>query len=515
MPSTGRLLTYAGWLLRRAGCRVTSSRAVVWRLASGLVLLSACGVYDPGLLGTELGTRRPQETHTADAAVDGGDASTSAPEADDADGGTTDAGRGDIAGSGEPVAGSGGAAGGGAADAGSAGTAGQSSSGGGGSGGQAWDAGPCDPQRQDCCPQDDTKTDPGTCGCGTPDTDSDGDGSPDCVDPQPFGWQRSLTVDGAQVSETLVDFPLLVRLTDAEVAAHAASNGDDIYFTAADRTTLLDFELERFEPVSGNLVAWVRMPSLAAGTDTQLFLGYEDGGTQRANPSGVWNGHHNVWHMNQDPGTGAGAILDSTQRAHGTPRGAMTSSDLVDGVAGQALEFDGKDDEIEFTNDITGNSPSTFSGWVQQAADSGDNGSSLLSIGSGSVDRARFLLSLADSSHVKVGFYGDDDLTNTTLTLGAWTFVAWTWDGQSARVYVDGASVFGPRAHSGVNTTGSAGKIGNTTFVYSFFMSGRLDEVRTATAARSGGWIATEYANQRPDSTFLKPLGAAEPAPEH
>jgi len=34
----------------------------------------------------------------------------------------------------------------------------------------------------DLCPEDPDKTDPGTCGCGVPDTDSDGDGTPDCVD---------------------------------------------------------------------------------------------------------------------------------------------------------------------------------------------------------------------------------------------------------------------------------------------------------------------------------------------
>ena len=41
------------------------------------------------------------------------------------------------------------------------------------------------PGTADCndgCPNDPNKTDPGICGCGTPDTDSDGDGTPDCND---------------------------------------------------------------------------------------------------------------------------------------------------------------------------------------------------------------------------------------------------------------------------------------------------------------------------------------------
>ncbi|MFK7960957.1 MAG: hypothetical protein AB8G96_10575, partial [Phycisphaerales bacterium] len=38
------------------------------------------------------------------------------------------------------------------------------------------------PDCADGCPNDPNKSEPGDCGCGTPDTDSDGDGTPDCLD---------------------------------------------------------------------------------------------------------------------------------------------------------------------------------------------------------------------------------------------------------------------------------------------------------------------------------------------
>ncbi|MEC8320951.1 MAG: right-handed parallel beta-helix repeat-containing protein, partial [Planctomycetota bacterium] len=48
----------------------------------------------------------------------------------------------------------------------------------------------------DGCPDDPAKTDPGVCGCGTPETgDSDGDGILDCVDPCP-NWPYDCSEDG-------------------------------------------------------------------------------------------------------------------------------------------------------------------------------------------------------------------------------------------------------------------------------------------------------------------------------
>ena len=48
------------------------------------------------------------------------------------------------------------------------------------------DAGPDADAGSDLCPDDPDKTEPGVCGCGTPDDDSDSDGTPDCEDGCPF-----------------------------------------------------------------------------------------------------------------------------------------------------------------------------------------------------------------------------------------------------------------------------------------------------------------------------------------
>jgi len=94
------------------------------------------------------------------------------------------------------------------------------------------------------CDSDPGKTVPGTCGCGTADVDGDGDGFLVCEEscdgdplkqapglcgcgvsdddcPGCLGERKPLTIQGSQVPSAQSDFPVLVRITDAELQASA------------------------------------------------------------------------------------------------------------------------------------------------------------------------------------------------------------------------------------------------------------------------------------------------------
>ena len=51
-------------------------------------------------------------------------------------------------------------------------------------------------------------------------------------------------------------------------------------FTEADGTTRLDHVIESYDPLTGALTAWVRVPLLSSTVDTELFIYY-------SNPSAV------------------------------------------------------------------------------------------------------------------------------------------------------------------------------------------------------------------------------------
>jgi hypothetical protein len=354
------------------------------------------------------------------------------------------------------------------------------------------------------------------CGCGEVDADYDQDALLDCQDPAPRGWLRRLTFDGEQVRSALEDFPVLVHVTDAHLGVFAAVDGQDIHFLAADGSSVLDHEIESFAPARGELAAWVRVPRLDRAVDCVFYLAYSDGHAHRGLASHVWSGHHHVWHLNVDFNERDAAARDSAGQAHARAEGAMTSESSVAGIAGRALQFDGLDDQLVFENDLTGNTPSTIEAWVtQRRLPPSSLGSAVLMLGEQADDRARFLLSIAaDSGAVRYGFYGNDG-GYVSIASEVWRHLVWTWDGRRSSLFINGELVEGPSAHTGADTRGSSGRIGNTRFDsprYDFFMSGVLDEVRVSTVARSSAWIATEYANQRPGSTFLKAIAEPEPA---
>ncbi len=67
----------------------------------------------------------------------------------------------------------------------------------------------------------------------------------------------------------------------------------------------------------------------------------------RRNGKGVWSGNCAVYHMAQDPSGDADCILDSTSNIlHGISEGTMLTEDLVDGLIGKALDFNGSSQSI-------------------------------------------------------------------------------------------------------------------------------------------------------------------------
>jgi len=114
--------------------------------------------------------------------------------------------------------------------------------------------------------------------------------------------KKELTVLASDVTgaSPLMDFPLLVSITDTDLATHARPDGFDIFFTKADGITRVPYDRESYDSATGTLVAWV-LVDLSDTVDNKFFMFYGDASAaDQQNPLPVWNTRFNdVYHMNE------------------------------------------------------------------------------------------------------------------------------------------------------------------------------------------------------------------------
>ena len=125
----------------------------------------------------------------------------------------------------------------------------------------------------------------------------------------------------------------------------------------------------------------------------------------------------------------------------------------VDGVYGQAFEFDGSDDQLTATLDIE-LTEFTTAAWVYPDAGENSGWRTVMGDPAGNNNRAPTLF-VADDDEL-VARFGDGSSyytfqTGAVLTTDSWNHVAVTFDGTTLMIYVDGASVLSDMSAAGVD----------------------------------------------------------------
>jgi hypothetical protein len=159
-------------------------------------------------------------------------------------------------------------------------------------------------------------------------------------------YRKQITIDHTKITATttpLGNFPVLISRTDSSLIAtssggHVANTGaTDILFTSSDGVTKLNHEIETYTAASGQLVAWVQVPSVSPTSDTVIYMYYGNQGVaNQQNKTGTWDtGYAGVWHL------GDGTTLtanDSTTNANNasTLNSATASAGQISGAAAVA-----------------------------------------------------------------------------------------------------------------------------------------------------------------------------------
>ena len=150
-----------------------------------------------------------------------------------------------------------------------------------------------------------------------------------------FAHSIKLQVSGYTGTETLANFPVLVRISTSlgnfQYSDMRSTKGGDLAFFAADGTRLAS-EIDTWD-TSGTSLVWVRLPSMAQGTKFYMCYGTvdENSWVENDNP---WGDYVGVWHLSE---TGAKTtIADSTENGLDGNALASNGEGLTAGRIGRA-----------------------------------------------------------------------------------------------------------------------------------------------------------------------------------
>src|SRR5207237_9106810 len=146
--------------------------------------------------------------------------------------------------------------------------------------------------------------------------------------------ERSMTIDHTKVPSTQSNFTVLISVTDPALktvanGGHVANaNGYDIGFYADFVGTIkLKWEVEKYDGTTGNLIAWVKIPSVSSSSNTVFYLIYGDSSinTNQSDPPNTWDSNFKgVWHMADSAANTT--IKESTVTGANRTNNATTSS---------------------------------------------------------------------------------------------------------------------------------------------------------------------------------------------
>jgi hypothetical protein len=317
---------------------------------------------------------------------------------------------------------------------------------------------------------------------------------------------------GANTSENVYNFPLLVRLNQANFD-FAQSHGTDLRFEDG-KGSRLRYEIERWDSAAAVAEVWVRVDVINADAADQFITMYW-GKTDAPDWSdgrevfGRVNGYAGVWHLAEEaPDT----LKDRLYRdAMGIDAGddRIASTDTL-GLIGRGHDF-GPADYIQVPVADPILKPDlriTVSAWVKSAK-TGLHGGNILTMGDS------YNLRLNPTGDPRFSGYDGDVSKVETVGLNllddAWHHLAGTFDGLNMKLYVDGVlKVSSVVSLKGIKYTGTNVSprfvIGKHAIPsrgdYNFL--GHMDEAEVAGEVRSADWIKLNYENQRADSKLLE-----------
>jgi hypothetical protein len=308
------------------------------------------------------------------------------------------------------------------------------------------------------------------------------------------------TASGADVSNNIIDFPVLVNLIGNNFPFdQAKGSGEDIRFSKTDGTHL-SFQIEQWDSSGAAAAVWVRVDTVYGNNSSQKILMYwgKSDAVDSSNGEAVFDtsdSFRGVWHLKDGN--------DATYRNNdGTNNGVS----IVDAAIGQGGDFENSEtDNLDLGTNIAGSGETelTLSFWFKAESFSGL--------------RSVFNADGWNSGDLHYQFNGDQleftvngfnaEKCKDAFSTGQWYHVATTWEKTSKDInwYVNGTFVDNDVASASVDADLSTEYVIGAWWdgAFSRTFDGILDELRLSNTVRSADWIKLSYENQKQGQTMV------------
>jgi hypothetical protein len=309
-------------------------------------------------------------------------------------------------------------------------------------------------------------------------------------------YRKTINITNSWNSESLTDFPLLIKLTLNKID-YSKTNATDIRFYDDNAITLLPKETELWN-ASGESYVWVKVPRINANSDADyIYVYYGCSNSNIDNKTDVWDSNFKMVHHFKET---SGTHFDSTSYGNNGTAYEGTIQGNASGKIDGADVFDGIDDYVSIPDSPTLEPLNlTVSVWAKNT----------LTPATTTYDQ--LILSKDTTSYTSTGYaltwgWGDDfywragngtivqNLVSTTVARGdTWYHIVGTFRNGEQKLYINGILIGTNNLAFEIpyNTAPlSIGKVGP------YRLQGTIDEVRISNVSRTDKWINASYLSE-------------------
>jgi hypothetical protein len=267
----------------------------------------------------------------------------------------------------------------------------------------------------------------------------------------------------------------------------------------------LDYEIESYNPQTGELLAWVKMDELNSTQTGPVYIYFSNKFAADESSQNAWNKtYRGVWHLK---GALSSKIPHSNQFAQQVnPAGDKEVYIAAEKNSSQFANLNTPED-VEITGALTASAWVYINDKKEQtivSKYSDFNGGYRLGINKD--HRLEFWINNENAEHASIG-----GKIGTELLKNQWYHVAAVYSdaGDSMATYINGKLDQSTKTEISLAGSSEALQIGREPARKIFYFGGLLDEVHLSNVARNTAWIQAEYASQVNPKSFAK-AGATE-----